>query len=188
MGLLEFFGFGRKPCRKSSFGKKKRKTKRTKRTKKSALRGKKVMYVRSRTGRVKKIKKCHNKQGKVCWRYTDNKTVPKSVKKYSTKTAAQRKTKTKRKTKRRARFGQNGNKQDGSLGAGWQSPTTQAFKAGGGYADYYGKLQPHIQASSWWYPKSDGKLQSPQMIKGGPYQNASLRKGSVADAGYPQSY
>ncbi len=186
MGLLEFFGFGRKPCRKSKFGKKKRKTKRAKRT----LKGKKVMYVRSRTGRAKKIQKCHNRQGKVCWKYTNNRTVPKSVKKYSTKTAAQRKTKTKRKTrrktKRRARFGQA--KQNGTLGAGFQNATTASFKSGGGYADYYGKLQPHIQSSSWWYPKSDGKYQSPQMIKAGPYQNPNLRKGTAYEAGYPQGY
>ena len=143
------------------------------------------MYVRSRTGRVKKINKSRNRQGKVCWKYTDGKTVSKSVKKYSTKTAAQRKTKSKpKKRKSKARFG----KQNGELGAGFQNATSASFKAGGGYADYFGKLQPHLQASRWWYPKSDGKLQGPDMIKAGPYQNPKLRAGTAYNAGYPQSY
>jgi len=181
MGLLEFFGFGKKIRRKT-----KRKTKRR------TLKGKKVMYVRSRTGRAKKIKKCKNRQGKICWKYSNGKTVARSVRKYSTKTSAQRKTKTKRKarrkTKRRARFGQKGKNQDGSLAPGYQNAISAAQKAGGGYADYFGKLQPHIQASGWWYPKPGGKWQSPQMIKGGPYQNAKLRPGTAYDAGYPQAY
>lgn len=96
----------RRTYRRSSFGKKKKTHSRGGKKKRAAIKGRRVAYVRGKGASVRKIRKCRNKKGKIVWKYSTGKTVPKSVRKYTTKArAVGRKKTTTRHKKRKTHFG-----------------------------------------------------------------------------------
>jgi hypothetical protein len=100
----------RRTYRRSSFGKK-RKTHRRRggKKKRAAIKGRRVAYVKGKGAHARKIQKRRNKRGKIVWKYSNGKTVPKSKRKYSSKAkAVGRKSTTtrhKKRRRRRAHFG-----------------------------------------------------------------------------------
>ncbi len=96
----------RKTCQ-CSFGKKKKTTQRSGgKKKRAALKGRRVAYVRGKGASVRKIHKVRNRKGKIVWKYSTGKTVPKSRRKYNTKArAVGRKKVTHHKKRKRTSFG-----------------------------------------------------------------------------------
>lgn len=65
------------------------------------------------------------------------------------------------KRSKRRRRRRRGSKRFGKVvGQGYKAQTTYPNVA----APYFGKREPFLQASGWWYPVTGGKVQSPQML------------------------